>query len=78
MSEKRRNSKAPETKREAPKYIVAYSAMMTILLAFFIMLNSLATVQEGGLRFQVTLSDYLDTGLFLDHRITRDMVRSEA
>lgn len=33
---------------------------------------------EGGLRFEVNLSDYLDTGLFLDHRITRDMVRHEA
>ncbi len=33
---------------------------------------------EGGLRFEVNLSDYLDTGLFLDHRITRDMVRKEA
>ncbi|HMO33216.1 MAG TPA: class I SAM-dependent methyltransferase [Lacibacter sp.] len=35
-------------------------------------------VQEGGLPFIVNLTDYLDTGLFLDHRITRDMVRSEA
>lgn len=35
-------------------------------------------VQEGGLRFIVNLSDYIDTGLFLDHRITRDQVRSVA
>lgn len=35
-------------------------------------------VQEGGLKFQVNLSDYLDTGLFLDHRITRSMVRDFA
>ena len=32
-------------------------------------------VKEGGLNFIVNLSDYLDTGLFLDHRITRSMVR---
>lgn len=32
-------------------------------------------VTEGGLRFLVNLSDYLDTGLFIDHRITRDLVR---
>jgi 23S rRNA (cytosine1962-C5)-methyltransferase len=32
-------------------------------------------VQENGLKFIVNLSDYLDTGLFLDHRITREMVR---
>lgn len=36
------------------------------------------TVNEGGLKFQVNLSDYLDTGLFLDHRITRSKVREEA
>jgi 23S rRNA (cytosine1962-C5)-methyltransferase len=33
--------------------------------------------KEGGLKFQVNLSDYIDTGLFLDHRITRSMVRDE-
>jgi 23S rRNA (cytosine1962-C5)-methyltransferase len=33
------------------------------------------TVQEGGLKFIVNLTDYLDTGLFLDHRTTRAMVR---
>jgi len=32
-------------------------------------------VHENGLKFLVNLSDYLDTGLFLDHRITREMVR---
>ena len=32
-------------------------------------------VKEAGLNFIVNLSDYLDTGLFLDHRITRSMVR---
>lgn len=32
-------------------------------------------VDENGLSFIVNLSDYLDTGLFLDHRITRQMVR---
>jgi 23S rRNA (cytosine1962-C5)-methyltransferase len=31
-------------------------------------------VQENGLSFQINLTDYLDTGLFLDHRITRKMV----
>ena len=36
------------------------------------------TVGEGGLKFLVNLSDYVDTGLFLDHRITRGMVRDQA
>jgi 23S rRNA (cytosine1962-C5)-methyltransferase len=35
-------------------------------------------VQENGLKFEVNLSDYLDTGLFLDHRDTRARVRGEA
>jgi len=35
-------------------------------------------VEENELKFKVNLSDYLDTGLFLDHRITREMVRKEA
>ena len=35
-------------------------------------------VVEGGLTFSVNLSDYLDTGLFLDHRLTRQMVRDAA
>jgi 23S rRNA (guanine2445-N2)-methyltransferase / 23S rRNA (guanine2069-N7)-methyltransferase len=35
-------------------------------------------VQEGGHRLEVNLSDYLDTGLFLDHRLTRAMVEREA
>ncbi|HTJ41263.1 MAG TPA: class I SAM-dependent methyltransferase [Kofleriaceae bacterium] len=35
-------------------------------------------VGEGGHRFHVNLSDYLDTGLFLDHRITRARVQAEA
>ena len=37
-----------------------------------------AVVREGGLSFEINLSDYLDTGLFLDHRVTRSMVRDEA
>ena len=35
-------------------------------------------VPEAGLNFIINLTDYLDTGLFLDHRITRGMVREEA
>jgi 23S rRNA (cytosine1962-C5)-methyltransferase len=35
-------------------------------------------VEENELKFIVNLSDYLDTGLFLDHRITRQMVRKES
>lgn len=35
-------------------------------------------VQEGPLRFIVNLSDYLDTGLFLDHRSSRQWVRENS
>ncbi len=37
-----------------------------------------AIVGEGGLRFEINLSDYLNVGLFLDHRLTRSMVRAAA
>ena len=36
------------------------------------------TVEEQGLKFWVNLGDYLDTGLFMDHRNTRARVRQEA
>jgi 23S rRNA (cytosine1962-C5)-methyltransferase len=35
-------------------------------------------VEENGLKFLINLTDYLDTGLFLDHRITREMVRKDS
>jgi 23S rRNA (guanine2445-N2)-methyltransferase / 23S rRNA (guanine2069-N7)-methyltransferase len=35
-------------------------------------------VEEGGLKFLVNFTDYLDTGLFLDHRRTRARIRELA
>ena len=35
-------------------------------------------VEEHGFKFQVNLQQYLDTGLFLDHRKTRKLIFSEA
>jgi len=35
-------------------------------------------VEEGGLKFLVNFTDYLDTGLFLDHRPTRARIREAA
>ena len=35
-------------------------------------------VHEAGLQFEVDLHSYLDTGLFLDHRETRALVRQQA
>ena len=35
-------------------------------------------VHEGGLEFLVNFTDYLDTGLFLDHRPTRALIRERA
>lgn len=35
-------------------------------------------IREGGLSFTVNFNDYLDTGIFLDHRITRGLVREHA
>jgi len=36
--------------------------------------GSVNIVEEGGLRFQVNLVDYFDTGLFLDHRPMRRLI----
>jgi len=38
----------------------------------------LKEVQEGNCRFLVNLTDYLDTGLFLDHRSTRQLIQKLA
>lgn len=35
-------------------------------------------VREGDLQFMVNLDTYLDTGLFADHRLTRELVMKEA
>ena len=40
--------------------------------------NEYFEVEEAGLRFLVNLTDYLDTGLFLDHRVARAKVRELA
>ena len=32
-------------------------------------------IREGGLTFEVDFTSYLDTGIFLDHRATRGLVR---
>ncbi len=40
--------------------------------------NRFLEVSEGGLRFLVNLTDYLDTGLFLDHRPIRYLLRELA
>ena len=40
--------------------------------------NERIPVREGDLRFLVNLDDYIDTGLFADHRDTRSRVRAEA
>lgn len=38
----------------------------------------LPLIEEGGLTFAVNFDDYLDVGIFLDHRVTRDLVREHA
>jgi len=40
--------------------------------------NEFMEVNENSARFQVNLKDYLDTGLFLDHRIMRRWVREHS
>lgn len=38
----------------------------------------LPLIEECGLTFAVNFNDYLDTGIFLDHRVTRGLVRDHA
>jgi 23S rRNA (cytosine1962-C5)-methyltransferase len=40
--------------------------------------NEYTTVQENGFTFLVNFADFLDTGLFLDHRPTRKMLHKHA
>ena len=40
--------------------------------------QAIKTVQERGILFEVNLSDYLDVGLFLDHRNARLMIQEAA
>lgn len=35
-------------------------------------------VEENGCKFNINLKNYLDSGLFLDHRITRKMIQQES
>jgi 23S rRNA (cytosine1962-C5)-methyltransferase len=35
-------------------------------------------VREGSLKFLVNLTDYLDTGLFLDHRPIREIIKNQS
>jgi 23S rRNA (cytosine1962-C5)-methyltransferase len=35
-------------------------------------------ITEQGLKFKINLTDYLDSGLFLDHRLTRELVRNQS
>jgi len=40
--------------------------------------KSFRSVQEGNLRFEINLEDYLDTGLFLDDRLLRQRIGKSA
>lgn len=40
--------------------------------------GKLEQIHEGGLSFYVNFNDYLDTGIFTDHRIIRSMIRDWA
>jgi 23S rRNA G2069 N7-methylase RlmK/C1962 C5-methylase RlmI len=57
-------------KRERQKGITQYEKVAET--------KEFSTVYENELKFLVNMNDYLDTGLFLDHRITRKMVKDEA
>lgn len=59
-----------KTRRTRPKTGARYGRLATT--------GNEMPVREGDLRFLVNLEDYVDTGLFPDHRETRRRVREEA
>jgi len=44
-----KRTRPDEAKKGAPRYLVSFSSIMTLLLAFFIILQAFASVQEPGL-----------------------------
>ena len=40
--------------------------------------HTFTDIEEGGLQFKLNLTQYLDVGLFVDHRHTREYIRSKA
>ncbi len=40
--------------------------------------DTIISIEEGGLIFELNLTRYLDTGLFIDHRLTRQWVRQQS
>ena len=40
--------------------------------------SKMTYIQESGLSFEINLSDYLDVGLFLDHRRTRRFIKEKS
>ncbi|MCL2136166.1 MAG: bifunctional 23S rRNA (guanine(2069)-N(7))-methyltransferase RlmK/23S rRNA (guanine(2445)-N(2))-methyltransferase RlmL [Coriobacteriia bacterium] len=40
--------------------------------------SAIHLIEEGGLIFEVDFASHLDTGIFLDHRLTRELLREKA
>lgn len=60
------------------KVIVKYRSKKNIIKQHHFQQDETCQIQEGGLQFHLNLTRYLDTGLFIDHRKTRDYIRSKA
>jgi len=71
--------KREETKKGAPAYIVSFSALMTIMLTFFILMCTMANEQEAGLlaagtgSFIHNINAFGLPGLLPGHRTTVDL-----
>lgn len=60
------------------KIIVKYRSKQNTMKQHHFQQDETCQIQEGGLKFHLNLTRYLDTGLFIDHRKTRDYIRSKA
>ena len=62
-----------------PKKIIVKSRKKdTVLKQDYFQTDEVTTVSECGLRFELNLTRYLDTGLFIDHRKTRHFIKTHA
>jgi len=60
------------------RVIVKYRSKQHAIQQNHFQTDEICQVQEGSLYFHLNLTRYLDTGLFIDHRKTRDYIRSHA
>jgi 23S rRNA G2069 N7-methylase RlmK/C1962 C5-methylase RlmI len=60
------------------KVVIKYRQKSNVGTASYRTKDCVFPVVEGGLTFELNITRYLDTGLFIDHRLTREFIRTQA